>query len=52
VVGDFLDKPISKGGLQLSRYSASAVLLTAIAICIFSFLTDLPDARTEERNRH
>ncbi len=34
VVGDFLDKPISKGGLELSRYSASAVLLILIVICI------------------
>jgi uncharacterized membrane-anchored protein len=23
VVGDFLDKPVSKGGLALNRYSAS-----------------------------
>jgi uncharacterized membrane-anchored protein len=27
VVGDFLDKPLNAGGLALSRYSASAVLL-------------------------
>jgi uncharacterized membrane-anchored protein len=27
VVGDFLDKPVSEGGLALSRYMASAVLL-------------------------
>lgn len=37
VVGDFLDKPISKGGLELSRYSASAVLLMLIMSCIFIF---------------
>ncbi|MDD5274542.1 MAG: hypothetical protein PHR16_00475 [Methylovulum sp.] len=37
VVGDFLDKPLSKGGLELSRYSASAVLLLLIAACIFIF---------------
>jgi uncharacterized membrane-anchored protein len=37
VVGDFLDKPISKGGLDLSRYSASAVLLLLIVSCIFIF---------------
>ena len=37
VVGDFLDKPISKGGLDLSRYSASAVLLVLILSCIFIF---------------
>ena len=37
VVGDFLDKPISKGGLDLSRYSASAALLILIIACIFIF---------------
>jgi uncharacterized membrane-anchored protein len=37
VVGDFLDKPISKGGLELSRYLASAVLLVLILSCIFIF---------------
>lgn len=37
VVGDFLDKPIEKGGLALSRYSASAVLTLLISICILSF---------------
>jgi uncharacterized membrane-anchored protein len=30
VVGDFLDKPHSAGGLALSRYSASAALLAFI----------------------
>jgi uncharacterized membrane-anchored protein len=37
VVGDFLDKPIANGGLELSRYSASAALLLFIIICLFSF---------------
>ena len=37
VVGDFLDKPISKGGLELSRYSASAALIVLIVGCIFIF---------------
>jgi len=37
VVGDFLDKPISKGGLSLSRYSASATLLGLIVFFIFVF---------------
>ncbi len=37
VVGDFLDKPISSGGLELSRYSASAVLIMLIVFCIFFF---------------
>jgi len=30
VVGDFLDKPVSHGGLELSRVAASAVLAAAI----------------------
>jgi uncharacterized membrane-anchored protein len=33
VVGDFLDKPVADGGLELSRYTASAVLAAAIAAC-------------------
>ena len=37
VVGDFLDKPFAKGGLNLSRYSASAVLLLAIVAGIYFF---------------
>jgi uncharacterized membrane-anchored protein len=34
VVGDLLDKPRASGGLALSRFSASAVLLGFIACCI------------------
>jgi len=37
VVGDFLDKPLSEGGLELSRYSATAALLVLIIVCIFAF---------------
>jgi uncharacterized membrane-anchored protein len=37
VVGDFLDKPTSEGGLALSRYSASAALLVLIVSFIFIF---------------
>jgi len=37
VVGDLLDKPVSEGGLALSRYTASAVLLLFIAVCIIIF---------------
>jgi uncharacterized membrane-anchored protein len=37
VVGDFLDKPVSSGGLALSRYSASAVLLAFIVGGIIVF---------------
>jgi uncharacterized membrane-anchored protein len=39
VVGDFLDKPISSGGLALSRYSASAALLALMVLCILLFST-------------
>lgn len=34
VLGDFLDKPLNEGGLGLSRYTASAVLLAFILISI------------------
>ena len=37
VVGDFLDKPMAKGGLDLSRYSASATLIIIIVACILLF---------------
>jgi uncharacterized membrane-anchored protein len=37
VVGDFLDKPLHQGGLELSRYTASATLIAIIALCIFCF---------------
>ena len=37
VVGDFLDKPISAGGLALSRYSASASIMAFIIACILIF---------------
>ena len=37
VVGDFLDKPIAKGGLALSRYSASLALLVVIVALILIF---------------
>ena len=37
VVGDFLDKPLDKGGLALSRYTASAVLVIFIVGCLFLF---------------
>jgi len=37
VVGDFLDKPVASGGLALSRYSATAVLLVFIVACIITF---------------
>ena len=35
VVGDFLDKPLASGGLELSRFAASGVLLVAILLCIY-----------------
>lgn len=37
VVGDFLDKPRSHGGLELSRYTASAALAVAIVVLILAF---------------
>jgi len=37
VVGDFLDKPFEQGGLALSRYAASLVLLLVIVVLILIF---------------
>ncbi len=37
VVGDFLDKPVSAGGLELSRYSASAALIIFMIACLLLF---------------
>ena len=37
VVGDFLDKPLSAGGLALSRYSASAALVAFMLASILLF---------------
>lgn len=37
VVGDFLDKPVSAGGMALSRYAASATLLAFIALGLLLF---------------
>ncbi len=37
VVGDFLDKPVSAGGLALSRFSISAALIAFIVACIVIF---------------
>ena len=36
VVGDFLDKPLAQGGLELSRYAASAALVVAMLLLILS----------------
>jgi len=37
VVGDFLDKPLAEGGLNLSRYSASGALVVLVIACILIF---------------
>jgi uncharacterized membrane-anchored protein len=37
VVGDLLDKPLNAGGLALSRYTASGVLVVFIVACILIF---------------
>lgn len=36
-LGDYLDKPLENGGLDLSRYSASAALLVFIVVCVLLF---------------
>lgn len=37
VLGDYLDKPVAAGGLDLSRFGASAVLFGFIVLCIYYF---------------
>lgn len=37
VLGDFLDKPVASGGLELSRYTSSALLFVFMLGCIFLF---------------
>jgi uncharacterized membrane-anchored protein len=36
-VGDFLDKPLADGGLAFNRFSASALLLAFMLVCILLF---------------
>ena len=45
VVGDFLDKPASHGGLELSRYSASAALIVLIVLLVVA-IPQKPAMRT------
>ena len=37
VVGDFLDKPLSAGGLDLGRYTATAALFAFMVVCMVLF---------------
>ncbi|MDR5833960.1 hypothetical protein [Caballeronia sp. LZ034LL] len=37
VLGDFLDKPVAQGGLELSRYGASLALMGFMLVCAFTF---------------
>jgi len=37
VVGDFLDKPLGEGGLELSRYTVTVVLISLVLFFIFAF---------------
>lgn len=44
VIGDFIDKPVAQGGLELSRYSASA-MLGAMIIALVLILPHRPAKR-------
>jgi len=37
VTGDYLDKPVEDGGLEMNRYILTAILLAAIVLCILIF---------------
>jgi len=47
VVGDFLDKPVAHGGLELSRLAASAVLAAAIVLLV-TLLPQRPESVTAQ----
>jgi len=47
VVGDFLDKPVANGGLELSRLAASAVLAAAIVLLV-TLLPQRPETVTQQ----
>lgn len=49
VVGDFLDKPVSNGGLELSRLAASILIGTAIALLVFLLPQRAETALEQER---
>lgn len=36
VIGDYLDKPVADGGLELSRYTATIVLFVLIVVCVLA----------------
>jgi uncharacterized membrane-anchored protein len=37
VTGDYLDKPVEDGGLEMNRYILTAILLVTIVLCIIIF---------------
>ena len=49
-VGDFLDKPVSQGGLALSRPLASALVTVVILVALF-VLPQRAGQHPQERNR-
>jgi uncharacterized membrane-anchored protein len=49
VVGDLLDKPVDHGGLALSRYTASLVLLGLIALGVWLLRSAPPPAPTRRQ---
>ena len=51
VVGDFLDKPVSHGGLELSRLAASIVIGIAIALLVFLLPQRAETVREQEHLR-
>ena len=50
VVGDFLDKPMTKGGLKLSRVGASLLLGLAIAGLILTFRQQAASSSANHRH--
>lgn len=50
VVGDFLDKPVSHGGLELSRFGASLVLFAAIVTLVLALPKRAAPMLSEDQN--
>ncbi len=46
-VGDLLDKPHAQGGLELSRYAASAVIAIVMIACILTLPQKAEQTRTD-----
>lgn len=52
VLGDFLDKPVSHGGLALSRFAASGVLILLMVVFVLAFRQSPAPCRVPSSRSH